>query len=248
MLTVERTVMPHSFTAHNITLDDGTLTIPGSPGLLKDAPLLQFARPFLRLLFPDGFKGRRLVDLGCLEGGYAVEFARAGFDTLGIEIRLDNFENCQLVKARTSLSNLRFACDDVRNVEQYGTFDVVFCCGILYHLDEPRKFLEKVARVCRRVLIVDTHVATEQSARSFGLSENTENEGLTGSWYSEVSEESQRHADKWASWDNPRSFWPEKPALHEAIRQTGFSIVFECPIPDPWRESAGRITLVGVKG
>jgi len=239
--------MATSFTAHNIRLDDGTCTIPDQPWQMQDLPLTKFSRQFLRLAFPAGFTGKRMVDLGCLEGGYAVEFARDGFDTLGIDVRQSNIENCQRVKAATNLPNLRFACDDVRNLEKYGTFDAIFCCGILYHLDEPRKFAEMMSRACRRVLIIDTHVAADQPNRKFNVSDITQNEGLSGRWFSEFADEHQRHTDRWSSWDNARSFWPMKRDLIELLRQLGFSMVVEYPIFDAHREATDRVTIVGVK-
>jgi 2-polyprenyl-3-methyl-5-hydroxy-6-metoxy-1,4-benzoquinol methylase len=42
-------------------------------------------------------------------------------------------------KYHTDLLNLTFTYDDVHNLGNYGVFDVVFCCGVLYHLDAPRK-------------------------------------------------------------------------------------------------------------
>src|SRR5437588_10601535 len=113
-------VMASCFTAHNIRLDDGSLTKPEQPWLMEDLPLLKFTKQFLRMLFPDGVAGKRVVDLGCLEGGYTVEFARQGFEARGIEVRESNFEKCQRVKAGTHLPNLTFAHDDVQNLAKYG--------------------------------------------------------------------------------------------------------------------------------
>lgn len=239
--------MKTTFTAHNIRLDDGSLTKPDEPWQMRDLPLLQFALNFLELTFPDGAKGKRIVDLGCLEGGYAVEFAREGFESLGIEVRKSNIENCNYVKSHTNLPNLRFACDDVRNLERYGMFDAIFCCGILYHLDQPRKFMEQMSRACRRVLIIDTHVAADQPNSRFKLSEITENEGLSGRWFPEFEEEEHRHRDPWSSWDNPKSFWPMKLDLIQALRQLSFSLVLEYPIFDSERQATDRVTIVGVK-
>ncbi len=239
--------MASKFTAHNIKLDDGSLTIPEMPYQMEDLPLLKFTKRFLELAFPSGVAGRRIVDLGCLEGGYAVSFARSGLQTLGIEIRKSNIENCRLIKKATNLPNLEFVCDDVRNLDRYGQFDAVFCCGILYHLDEPRKFLEQMSRVCQRVLIIDTHVAAQQPNRTFTVSEVTQHEGLTGRWFAEIPNDPGRKSDKWSSWDNAKSFWPMKRDLVEAVRQLGFSIVFEYPIYEPHREATDRVTIVGVK-
>ena len=214
---------------------------------MQDLPLMKFARQFLRVIFPAGFAGKRIVDLGCLEGGYAVEFARDGFDTLGIEVRQSNIENCQRVKAATNLPNLEFCRDDVRNLEKYGVFDVIFCCGILYHLDEPRKFMEEMSRACRRVVIVDTHVAAEVPNKTFNVSEIIQNEGMNGRWFSEFAVERERRMDRWSSLDNAKYFWPMKRDLIEALRQMGFSMVLEYPIYEPHREATDRVTIVGVK-
>src|SRR5271157_3027277 len=215
------------FTAHNIRLDDGSFTMPGQTWQMEDLALLKFTKQFLRAIFPDGFAGKRIVDLGCLEGGYAVEFARAGFDTLGIEVRQSNFENCQRVKAGTNLPNLTFACDDVHNLGNYGIFDAIFCCGLLYHLDRPRKFIDLMVQLCRRAAIIDTHVADAQPNGVFPLSDITENEGLAGRWFGEFEDDHHRHQDKWSAWSNRKSFWVMKRDLMEALCQSGFPMVLE---------------------
>ena len=235
------------FTAHNIRLDDGSFTMPEQAWQMEDLPLLKFTKQFLHAVFPGGFAGKRIVDLGCLEGGYTVEFARAGFDALGIEVRENNFDNCQRVKMATDLPNLAYSCDDVLNLADYGEFDAMFCCGLLYHLDRPRNFIELMARTCRRVAIIDTHVADTRRNGVFTLSKVTENEGLTGRWFNEPKDEKQRRDNKWASWGNEKSFWMMKRDLVEALRHAGFPMVFEYPIYDPYRESSHRATIVALK-
>jgi hypothetical protein len=219
-----------SFTAHNIRLDDGTTTRPGD-GLQMDAhPWFLSARRILNAVFP-GDKGRfRLVDLGCLEGGYSVEFARMGFQVLGLEVRDSNFAACRYVKERTRLPNLEFVQDNAWNVQAYGPFDAVFCCGLLYHLDRPKRFLEILSSVTRRVLILQTHFSTEDRNRKHGLSSLDENESLPGRWYKEFrSDEAfqRRDSSRWAAWDNRRSFWIRREYLIQAIRDVGFDLVAE---------------------
>jgi 2-polyprenyl-3-methyl-5-hydroxy-6-metoxy-1,4-benzoquinol methylase len=229
MMGFRGVLMAGTFTAHNIRLDDGSFTKPELSYQMDDLPLLKFSKQLLRFAFPSGVAGKRIVDLGCLEGGYAVSFAREGLHTLGIDVRQTNLVNCQYVKQATNLPNLEFVCDDVSNLEKYGKFDAIFCCGILYHLEEPRKFLEQMSRTCERVLIIDTHVAAEKRNRKLRLSKITQNEGLTGRWYPELPNERVRREEKWSSWNNPRSFWPMKRDLVEALRQIGFCMVLSIP-------------------
>jgi 2-polyprenyl-3-methyl-5-hydroxy-6-metoxy-1,4-benzoquinol methylase len=80
-----------SFTHHNIRLDDGTLTKPEIGFLLSESPWFLAAKRTLEVTFHGNIAGKRIVDLGCLEGGYTVEFARMGFEALGIEVRKSNF-------------------------------------------------------------------------------------------------------------------------------------------------------------
>lgn len=153
--------MQPEFCNHNILLDDGTRTIPGVEFLISN---WEFCKGVIRTL-DHVFKGRdrsaiRVADLGCLEGGYSVAFARHGYQVLGIEAREKNYKKCLYVKSRVDLPNLEFVKDDVRNIEKYGTFDAVFCSGVLYHLDKPYSFLKTLGQVTRDVLLVQSHYAT----------------------------------------------------------------------------------------
>src|SRR5262245_62065130 len=112
--------MPIEFTAHNIRLDDGTLTKPGMSLVMEAEPWFVAARRLLETGFPGDRRAIRLADLGCLEGGYAVEFARMGFSVLGVDVRESNIEACRYVQSRTNPPNLRFVCDDVWNLARYG--------------------------------------------------------------------------------------------------------------------------------
>ncbi|MCB4825211.1 class I SAM-dependent methyltransferase [Roseicella aerolata] len=120
--------------------------MPDLDHLLADLPWCKSAKRALRLIYPDHIRGKRIADLGCLEGGYALEFARMGMDALGIEVRQSNYDNCLIVKERAGLPNLNFVKDDAWKVAEHGPFDVIYCCGILYHLDRPREFVNLSVR------------------------------------------------------------------------------------------------------
>jgi hypothetical protein len=244
--------MSVEFTAHNIRLDDGTLTKPEIGYTMDAYPWFVSARALLTSHFPGDKSRYRLADLGCLEGGYAVEFARLGFQVLGIEVRESNFAACRYVQANTSLPNLEFVRDDAWNIAKYGKFDVVFCCGLFYHLDRPRRFLEILAAITLRVLILQTHFAhctgslaaylplhvrqffrklwPRTSAAKYGLSRLTTHEGVPGRWYSEFPTEScfrDRERARWSAWDNRWAFWIQREYLLQAMHDVGFDAVLE---------------------
>ena len=72
-----------SWTAHNIELLPGLCTLPETqPFLTTNLHLLSILR-VVDLLYPAGLRGRRVADLGCLEGGFALAFALRGAEVCG---------------------------------------------------------------------------------------------------------------------------------------------------------------------
>lgn len=57
------------FTAHNVRLDDGTLTIPESSRTLDESSWFISARGILETVFPGDKSHLRLADVGCLKAG-----------------------------------------------------------------------------------------------------------------------------------------------------------------------------------
>lgn len=252
-MVAEQSINSPEFTTHNIRLDDGTLTKPESTQSIETTPWFISARGMLDTVFPGDKSQLRLADLGCLEGGYAVEFARMGFQVLGIEVRESNIAACNYVKSKTHLPNLEFVRDNALNIAAYGKFDAIFCCGLLYHLDRPLQFLETLSAVTNKMLILQTHFSlisrTERILRmptavrwladrvlrkpaptEFFLSAPSENEGLPGKWFMEFDTNksfANREAAKLASWDNRRSFWIQREYLLQAIQDVGFDLVLE---------------------
>ncbi len=242
-----------SFTAHNIRLDDGSYTKPESVPIDRH-PWFLAAKRIIDAMFSGDKSTLRLVDLGCLEGGYTVEFARLGLQALGLDVRQSNIDACNFVRSKVNLPNLSFVRDDVWNLAQYGTFDITFCCGLFYHVDQPKKLLELLSGATRRVLILQTHFSEAADSPSFiqprrfrralsrvlplrhtgttthKLSYLTTNEGLPGRWCPEFRTErafKDRENRRWASWDNRRSFWIQREYLLQSIRDAGFDLVLE---------------------
>jgi SAM-dependent methyltransferase len=135
------------FTAHNIRLDDGTLTKPEAGETIDRHPWFLAAKRIPDATCQGPRNKIRLLDLGCLEGGYSVEFARLGYRTVGLDVRDANIATCRYVQSRVEVKALEFVQDDAWNVAQYREFDATFCCGLLYHLDKPLEFQKSVALI-----------------------------------------------------------------------------------------------------
>jgi 2-polyprenyl-3-methyl-5-hydroxy-6-metoxy-1,4-benzoquinol methylase len=236
------------WTAHNIHLGGGLYTM----GEIRRGDEI-LARRILQTA--ADITGRplgdlRVLDLACLEGLYAIEFARHGAEAVGVEIREANLAKARFAGEALGLERLSLVQDDVRNLsaERYGAFDVVLCLGILYHLDAPDvfDFVHRMAAVTRRCLVVDTHVSTtNEVTKTFGGRE------YAGKYFVEhapdaTPEEKERML--WASIDNVKSFWLTRSSLDNLLAHAGFTSVYECHNPAVSSRAADRVTLVAVKG
>src|SRR5829696_8338607 len=110
--------------AHNIKLADGVYTISPEGPYNMTAP-----DRFLQVVSDIAgapVSSLRVLDLACLEGAYAVEFALHGAQVVGIEGRRMNVAKAEFSKEVLGLNNLTLYEDDVRNLseEKYGRFDV----------------------------------------------------------------------------------------------------------------------------
>lgn len=210
-----------TFTAHNFELTPGDWTLPGAPEIGTEPLSASYLRTIRQFCPP----GARVADLGCLEGGYSVMLARAGYEVVGVEGQPDNFDTCRQVAEQVGLDNLSFVQDDVRNLGAHGNFDAVLCAGLLYHLDQPVAFLRELGRLTGRLLILPTNFATVEGRElaTFGDlldAELSEHEGRRGRWFGEI-------PGPWSSLGNARSFWLERDDLLRTMVDAGFPTVFE---------------------
>ena len=188
----------------------------------------------------------RILDLASLEGDFAAEFAVRGAEVLGIEGRRTNLDRAS---AQFPLPNLKFVQDDVRHLsrERYGSFDIVLCLGILYHLDAPDCFrlLESVAEVCTGFAVIDTLIGFERD--EVVSYKGNEYWGRYFTEYDSTPSPEQMEKNAGSSMGNLRSFWPTKPSLVNAIIDAGFNSVYECQYP-AWDHESDRLTLISLKG
>ena len=224
-----------TFSAHNIFLDNGLYTMAtSSEHIIEQNPNFQSAKSMLKLVFPQISEELRIADLGALEGGYSVGFARMGFYTVGIEIRQINYDACMFVKENVDLPNLHFYKDNVWNTHKYGKFDAIWCSGLLYHLDKPREFLKYIATLTRKILFLQTHFAPDieesEVNTMYNLSPLVKNEEVGGRWQREHGDDDDLSVIEkrlWSSYGNAKAFWLQKAYLLDILKSVGFDMVFE---------------------
>jgi 2-polyprenyl-3-methyl-5-hydroxy-6-metoxy-1,4-benzoquinol methylase len=217
------------FTTHRIQLAADVFT--ADTGVRPDIDV----RTRIVLDATGGLAGKRVIDIGCLEGGFSAEFARHGAaEVIGVEARQLSVRRCELVRDLLGLTNLRFVCGDVLHElsRAQEPFDVVLATGILYHLAHPDVALQLMRERCCGFVLVCTHVARAE-ASSHGCSEDIvqyvgANGTYSGRSYSERGlhpTEAAGSDDLWASLSNETSFWPFEEDLERMIQTAGFTSI-----------------------
>jgi predicted RNA methylase len=243
------------WTAHNLCLADGVYTYDQTHPKFEEQLIghgihLRRIVQIVSDVTNQPLSSLRVLDLACLEGLYGIELARHGAEVVGIEGRQANIEKARFAKAVLALDNLTLAQDDVRNLsaQKYGQFDVVLCLGILYHLDAPDvfQFVEKMSEVCRRVVIIDTHVGIKPN-RSF-IHNGREYSGWAFLEHGPGLNRKDRLKNAWASLDNDYSLWLTRPTLFNLLADSGFTSVYTCQNPAVPGQWADRETVVALKG
>jgi 2-polyprenyl-3-methyl-5-hydroxy-6-metoxy-1,4-benzoquinol methylase len=156
------------WTAHNLQLQDDLYTIrPGVAG--GNEARVRRVLQLVADLAHGPIERLRILDLGALEGLFAVELARQGASVVAVEGREANLEKMRLAKEALGLEHLELRHEDVRALDRarHGEFDVVLCLGLLYHLDAPDIFLllERMREVCRDLVIIETRISPYPSAQ-----------------------------------------------------------------------------------
>ena len=156
---------------------------------------------------------KRVLELGCLEGGFSVLLGEIAEQVTAIDSRFQNLDRARWVASKKGLSNIDFRQMNLETAEltQLGHFDTVFNVGLLYHLSEPWNLLKRLALICES-MFVWTHVAEDKDTLS-------ERNGYYGKIYSEYG-----HADPLSGMSN-KSFWPSTDELIRMLGDCGFAEV-----------------------
>jgi len=192
----------------------------------------------------------RVLDLACLEGHYALEFAAHGSEVVGIEGRAASVAKCNFARDALGFGHAVFHQDDVRNlsVAKYGVFDIVICSGLLYHLPahDAWGLIRAMYEVCVGMVVIDTFVAL--SDRVSVELDGTRYHGHIYGEHGAGDSQEDKARRLWASLDNESSFWFTEPSLMNLFARAGYSSCFDILVPTMPGNLRDRKTYVVMKG
>lgn len=132
---------------------DSTLPARGMPGFAADPRPRQAAEHLGR----DGrFDGYDVLELGPLEAAHTYQLERLGAARVtAVEANSEAFLKCLIVKNLAKLDRSTFLLGDAtRHLAEPGPrYDLIFACGILYHMLDPVELIRLAAARTDRLFL-----------------------------------------------------------------------------------------------
>jgi SAM-dependent methyltransferase len=97
---------------------------------------------------------RTVLEVGAGVGQLTGFFTSRGCRVVATEARADNVD--ELRRRRPDVAVVQ--ADVEERLERLGHFEVVFCYGLLYHLENPLRALRNMSAVCDDLLLIETIV------------------------------------------------------------------------------------------
>lgn len=109
-------------------------------------------------------KGKRVLDLGCNAGFWALEALERGADfVLGIDGRDMHVDQAEFVFEVKEIDSSKYKFEEANifdfDYSSWDKFDIVLCLGLMYHINRPVELMETIARVNDDICLIDTLVS-----------------------------------------------------------------------------------------
>lgn len=103
-----------------------------------------------------GVKGKKVIELGPLEGGHSFMVERSGADSvIAVEGNPRAFLRCMIVKEMMKLAKVHFLFGDfneyLKSTSEH--FDFCIASGVLYHMKEPVELLKLISEHAQELFL-----------------------------------------------------------------------------------------------
>ena len=179
-------------------------------------------------------KGLRILDLGCGEGGFALELGKQGAEVVAIEGRATLAEKAEFARDALGLRRVTILQGDVRRLspEEHGFFDVVLALGILDRLDAEALFdvAKRVGAVCKGFALVEARLAARP--RASYVCDGIVFRGALRREHAANASRAERLANAERSLDNEQSFLLTRASMLSMLSRSGFTSIAETLDPE----------------
>jgi SAM-dependent methyltransferase len=130
--------------------------------VFDEAPAVRFnesRKAFLQGFLPDLVRKAQMtsaLDVGCGYGYFSNWLKDQGLRVTAIDGRRDN-----IAEASRRYPAIEFKTFDIEDpsVAALGSFDLVLCFGLLYHLENPFRAVRNLCALSRLYLVIETQIA-----------------------------------------------------------------------------------------
>jgi len=165
---LERRIAAFPAWNYRFEFEGGVTTPVVNPELLNRQE--QRRRYFFRaLLHATGgtLRGRRVLDLGCNAGFWALQALQAGADfVLGVDAREAYLEQARLVFEAKGIDPARWRLQqgNVLGLQLRERFDVVLCLGLLDQVAKPFELFELIAAAEPQLVVIDSEISRSRTS------------------------------------------------------------------------------------
>lgn len=165
-------------------------------------------------------KGKKTLEIGCLDGFHTRQLAEAGAIVTTTDIRPEGLKRALYRCLYFDINNVNFRILDMDNMHEViglNEFNVCFHSGCFYHIQNPVKHLFDIAPLFEYVLL-ETHLANPNKY-SIGTLEYND-KIYNGTLYPEG-----EWSDLRAAKNNKFSFWLTKESLLQLFKDCNLEVV-----------------------
>jgi 2-polyprenyl-3-methyl-5-hydroxy-6-metoxy-1,4-benzoquinol methylase len=196
----------------------------------------------------------RALDLACCEGWFAHRLLDWGaHEVIGVDIREQSVRRAELVRDYLGIDaqRLRFRTGDVLalTAEELGTFDVVLCLGLIYHVEHPMGVLRLARALTRDLCVIESQTARVETPALFGFGSRETFEATDA--VIAIHHEADQAINPLASHGGALSFCPNPVALRLMATAAGFAEISAAvlgPGHDPDFHTGDRAVLFARPG
>lgn len=127
-------------------------------------------KEFAAEIFPESLQGQSVLDVGCAEGVFCAEAVkRDATRVVGIdkkERRLAMASQIHLSSTGKPEAEFIFGNFEEMSLEDLGQFDCVICLNVVHHAMNPIRFIQRLASIARKKLILEIAGLEELEART----------------------------------------------------------------------------------
>lgn len=109
--------------------------------------------------------GKDVLEVGCFEGVHTAGLCELGAQVTAVDVRIVNVVKTVVRCAFYGHHPTAFVCNlETWEDDDALRADLVHHVGVLYHMQDPVRHLQRLGRVARRGLMLDTHIAEDHQA------------------------------------------------------------------------------------